>query len=151
MLFVIWQAIVLAQFDWLLTGQDFPVRNFYCPVRKTITKKLQNSMKCYLLKYKVLKWATRSIVRARFITSAEGENEGYKTVCQFNEVQYDNLVYSGMSSQLNLKRTYAISSDCSGCTGKYQTSVLLYYLAIARSIQQDLSLIFSHTALTLSQ
>ena len=42
--------------------------------------------------------------------------------------------------------------DCSGCMGKYQTSVLLYIdLAIAHSIQQDPGLIFLRTALTLSQ
>jgi hypothetical protein len=31
------------QSDWLLTGQHFPaIRNFYCPVRRTITKGFKN-------------------------------------------------------------------------------------------------------------
>jgi hypothetical protein len=45
----------MAQFDWLLTGQDFPVlptdnKQFLLPCEENNHKKLYNSMKFYLLK-----------------------------------------------------------------------------------------------------
>jgi hypothetical protein len=80
----------------------------------------------------VEKWATRSILRASFITQIRKYETAFLSVQRSTVRMHYKLVYSCMSSELISRRTYMPCNkkltdfDCSGCTGKYQTSVSRY-------------------------
>jgi hypothetical protein len=111
----------MAQSDWWLKGQDFPycpqaIPNFYCPVRKTVTKNFKIKWNFIFLKEKLLKWATRSILKASFITDRlKISLTKYSViicfipVCRWSSIRNTHVPYNKKCTDFN----------CSGCTGKY--------------------------------